>query len=178
MAHKAKQYAQKHAFEGQHDDESVLLVFRRHPIVMRKGLLALLVLLLIGMIPSSIWPANLNLLWIVVGALALGLLILFYFWIGWFFSLFIITDQRLIQITQSGLLNRSVVDVGLDKIQSVNYQVSGLEQTMFGFGTLLVQTYVGDMVLDHIHHPGDIQGQIVKIIKEQGYPAIQPPGLT
>lgn len=156
-------------FDGQHEDEEVLKVFRRHPVVMRKGLIAVLVGLLIGMIPSLIWPLDLGNLWFAPLGMLLGSFIFFYFWIGWFYSVFIVTDQRLIQITQKGFFNRTFADVGLNKILSINYQVSGIQETLLGFGTILVQTFVGDMVLDNIHHPAIVQDEISKIIKELGF---------
>src|SRR5690606_37458759 len=103
-----KHMAKPH-FDGQHDDEEVLLVIRRHPIVMRKGLLILLIILLFSMVPLLIWPTNLQLFWIVGLGLILGSLAIFYYWIGWYFSLFIVTDQRFVKIIQEGLFKRSVV---------------------------------------------------------------------
>lgn len=159
-------------FDGQHDDEEVIYVFRRHPVVMRHGLVAILIGILIGMIPMTIWPPlELTLkpfLPMIIGML-LGSVYLFYQWIGWYYTVFIISDQRFIQISQRGLFNRSVVDIGLDKIQNVNFQVAGIQETILGFGTILVQTFVGDLVLDKIHHPAKVQERIVKIIKELGY---------
>jgi uncharacterized membrane protein YdbT with pleckstrin-like domain len=167
--------SKKSTFEGQHDDEEVLYVFRRHPIVMRKGLIAVLIGVLFGCIPILIWPLNVGyLLFTFVGG-AIGGIYLFYEWIGWRFSMCILTDQRLIQITQKGLFNRSVVDIGINKIQSINYQIAGIEQTMLGFGTILVQTFVGDMVLDYIHHPAQVQGRLVKTIKELGVETLETP---
>ena len=167
--HKKHDHDFKPIFDTQHEDEEVLMVFRRHPVVMRKGLIALLVGLLIGMIPSLIWPTDLGNLWFAPIGMALGGIFLFYEWVGWYYSVFIISDQRLIQITQKGFFNRSVVDIGLDKIQNINFQVSGVQETLLGFGTILVQTFVGDLIMDHIHHPAKVQEHIVKIIKELGY---------
>ena len=167
--HKKEHSNFKPIFDTQHEDEEVLMVFRRHPVVMRKGLIALMVGLLFGMIPSLIWPTDLANLWFAPLGMAIGGLYLFYEWVGWFYSVFIITDQRLIQITQKGFFNRSVVDIGLDKIQNINFQVSGVQETLLGFGTILVQTFVGDLIMDHIHHPAKVQEHIVKIIKELGY---------
>ena len=155
----------KELFDGQHDDEEILMVFRRHPIVMRWGLIAILIGILIGMIPITIWPDNLKLLWYVLGGMGLGGLVLFYQWISWYFSIFIVSDQRLIQITQSGLFKRTVVDVGLDKILSINYQVKGLQATLLGFGTIQVQTFLGDLNMDKIHKPQKIQEKMIKTIK-------------
>lgn len=156
-------------FDTQHEDEEVLMVFRRHPVVMRKGLIALLIGLLFGMIPSLIWPTDLANLWFAPLGMAIGGIYLFYEWIGWYYSVFIVTDQRLLVISQKGLFRRTVSDIGLMKIQSINFEISGVQETLLGFGTILVQTFVGDLVMDHIHHPAKTQEHIVKIIKELGY---------
>ena len=110
-------------------------------------------MMLLGFLPVTIWPTNLNLLWLVLTGLVLGSLYLFYEWIGWYYSIFILTDQRFLQITQKGFFNKSVVDLGLSKIQNVNYQIAGLQQTMLAFGTIVIQTFMGDLVLDNIIIP-------------------------
>ena len=158
----------KPVFDGQHEDEEVLEVFRQHPVVLRKGLYGVLVMVLIGLLPSAIWPERLEYLWAIPGGLLIGLAIFFYFWIGWYFSLFIITDQRFIRIKQKGLFNRTIVDIGLDKIQNVNFQINGLQQTVLNFGTIVIQTFVGDLVLDKIHHPQEVQESIIRKMKQSG----------
>lgn len=161
----------KPIFDTQHEDEEVLMVFHRHPVVMRKGLISMLFGLLLGMIPSLIWPTDLSNLWYAPVGMLIGGIYLFYEWVGWNYSVFIVTDQRLIHISQKGFFNRSVVDIGLDKILSINFQVSGMQETLLGFGTILVQTLVGDFVIDTIHHPARVQEHIVKIMKELGFSA-------
>lgn len=156
-------------FEGQHDDETVQDVFRRHPIVMRKGLLWLLVFWVVGLLPYSYWFYTNWAIWVLAAGVLLGVIVMFWYWIGWFFSLNIITDQRLVQITQEGLFKRTVVDIGLEKILSVNYQIAGIQQTLLSFGTIIIQTYVGDLVLEFIHRPQSVQSALVNVIKENGY---------
>ncbi|HVV25447.1 MAG TPA: PH domain-containing protein [Candidatus Saccharimonadales bacterium] len=165
-------------FDDQFDDEEVLFVFRKHPIVMRKGLVFGLLGPLIGVLPSAVDP-NLG-FGVFFGGFAagclLGLLIFAPSWIGWHFSVFILTDQRFIQITQKGLFHRAVADLGLPQIQSVNYEVSGLQETLLGFGTIKMQTYVGDMVIHDVHHPAKIQKQILSILRDEGINAEPYPG--
>jgi len=160
---------QKH-FADQFDDEEVLYVFRKHPIVMRKGLIFGMVAILLGTLLAAIKP-DLGFGWFFGGigiGLGIGALLLAPFWIGWYYSVFIVTDQRLIQISQKGLFHRSVVDMGLNQIQMVNYQVSGLEETLLGFGTITMQTFVGDLVIHAVHHPAKIQKKILEILRGQG----------
>jgi hypothetical protein len=159
-------------FEDQMDGEEVLYVFRKHPVVMRKGLVFGMIGPLIGVIPATIKP-ELGFGWF-FGGLALGclggLLVFAPYWTAWFFSLFIMTDQRLIQITQKGLFHRSVVDIGLSQIQMVNYEVSGLQETLLGFGTIMMQTYLGDLVIHDVHHPAKIQKKLLGILRDHGAP--------
>jgi hypothetical protein len=151
-------------FEGQHEGEEVLFIFRRHPMAMRKGFYMLLIPFVIASLPILFWPDNINLLWVALGGLAIGLLLFFYHWIGWYFSVFIVTNMRLRQVTQKGFFSRSIIDVGVSKIQNISYNVPGFSAAMLGYGTLVVQTYVGDLVLDRIHHPGKVYNKLQQVI--------------
>ncbi len=157
-------------FADQLDDEEVLFVFRKHPIVMRKGLVFGMMGPLLGVIPAAAWPA-LGFGWFFGGLAAgivLGGLVMLPYWIHWYYSVFIVTDQRLIQITQKGLFHRSFVDLSLSQIQSLNYEVAGLQATLLGYGTILVQTYMGDLVVHDVHHPAKIYKQLITILRENG----------
>jgi uncharacterized membrane protein YdbT with pleckstrin-like domain len=164
-------------FDDQFDDEEVMLVFRQHPIVMRKGLVFGMLGPLLGVIPAAVKP-SLGFGWFfggLVAGIVLGLLIFARPWVGWYFSLFILTDQRFIQMTQRGLFHRSVADISLHQIQSINYEIDGLEQTLLGFGTIKMQTYVGDLLLRDIHHPAKTQRRIVEILRQVGVTANTEP---
>lgn len=166
------------AFGTQFEDEDVLFVFRKHPVVMRRGLIVVSLLVLVGVIPSLFKP-DLNVLFIgsAIG-LGIGLILLLPTWIGWYYSVFIVTTQRLIQITQKGLFHRSVVDMGLNQIQMVNYEISGLQETLLGFGTIMMQTFVGDLIIHDVHHPAKIQHRLLEILREQGIVTLPHPLMT
>ncbi len=162
-------------FDDQFDDEEVLFVFRKHPIVMRKGLIFGLLCVLLGVVPSLFKPEySVYIIGLLCG-MAVGFFVFLPAWIAWWFSIFIVTDQRLIQITQKGLFHRSVIDMGLAQIQMVNYQVSGMQETLLGFGTIMMQTFVGDLVIHEIHHPAAIQKKLLEVLKSQGVNARQAP---
>jgi hypothetical protein len=167
----------KKYFADQFDDEEVLYVFRKHPVVMRKGLIIGMLAILLGVIPVAVKP-DLGFGWFFGGIAAgfvLGGIIFFPYWIGWFYSVFIVTDQRLIQISQKGLFHRSVVDMRLNQIQMINYQVSGLQETLLGFGTIMMQTLVGDLVIHEIHHPAKIQKKLLEVLRSEGIAAVSYP---
>jgi hypothetical protein len=187
MAKKAETKSAKHKyFEDQFDDEEVLFVFRKHPIVMRRGLIISSVALLVGPIYTLILTvvyANQPEKYPTMGfffasfgvSLILAAILMFPSWISWFYSVFIVTDQRFIQITQKGLFHRAVVDIGLPQIQMVNYEVAGLQETLLGFGTIMMQTYMGDLVVHDIHHPAKIQKHLMRILRDEGVVSSQYP---
>ncbi len=46
-----------------------------------------------------------------------------------------------------------MVDLGLDKVQSISYEVPGIFGGMLGYGTLLLQTQVGNMKISMVQGP-------------------------
>ena len=164
-------------FEGQHDDEEVLFVFRRHIIAMRKGFYLLLIPFLVMSLPSLIipmlsydalpewWQDPMNLLMLSGIGLLIGLLLFAYQWMGWYFSVFIVTTMRLRQLTQNTIFGRKVIDLGLTKIQNISYTIDGFTADILGYGTIVVQTYVGDLVLDRIHHPEEVHSKLQQAVR-------------
>ena len=181
---KAKTQSKHKYFADQLDDEEMLFTFRKHPVVMRKGLVIgmlgiLLPVLYVGILtyvrPNN--PPSLNFFFGSLGfGLILGLLLMFPAWISWYFSIFIVTDQRFIQVTQKGMFHRSLVDVALNQIQMVNYEIAGFQETLLGFGTIMMQTYMGDLVIHYVHHPAKIQKRLTTILREKGIITSSFPG--
>ncbi len=180
MAKTAKQKSSKKSqspeklFKDQYDDESVLYVFRKHPVVMRKGMIIASFAILLGTIPALIKPEMSYFYGGLAGGFVLATILFMPGWIAWYYSVYVVTDQRLIQITRKGLFHKTVVDMNLSQIQSLNYQVDGLQATMLGFGTIMIQTYMGDLVIHEVHHPEQVSKKLAMILKKQG---IEPANL-
>src|SRR5690606_33352163 len=137
-------------------DEEVLFVFRKHPIVMRRGFIIAMLILLLGSVPSLFNPTYATYFMGMGAALVLGGLVMLPSWVSWYFSVFIVTNERFSQITQRGFFSRSVVDMRLGQIRLVSYQIAGLQETLLGFGTIMMQTLVGDLVIHEVHRPAKI----------------------
>lgn len=155
-------------FKGQYEGEEVLLVFRKHPVVMRKGLILFMLAILLGTIPSFIKPELSYFYAGIGGGTVLGMILALPSWVYWYFSVYIVTDQRLIQISQKGFFHKKVVDLALNQVQMVNYEVSGIQETLLGFGTINVQTFVGDLVIHDVHKPAHIQHELLGLLRERG----------
>jgi hypothetical protein len=162
-------------FDDQLENEEVLFVFRKHPVVMRKGLILAMLALLLGTLPSLIKPEYVYLFGGLAAGCVIALAVFTPTWISWYYSVFIVTDQRLIQISQKGFWKRSVIDIGLPQIQMVNYEVGGFQETLLRFGTIMMQTFVGDLIIHDVHHPDRIQKKLLSILREQGILNTAPP---
>jgi uncharacterized membrane protein YdbT with pleckstrin-like domain len=169
---KTQQHDSKPDFEGQRSGEELLFVFRRHIISMRKGFYLLLIPLAITSIPPLIWQTNLELFLLPVGGLILGLILFLYHYILWYFTVYIVTNQRLRQVTQRGFFGKDVIELRLSKIQNISYNVPGFTGELFQFGTIVIQTFVGDLVINQVEHPdktyNKLQDAVNNAVKEQG----------
>ena len=141
------------AFEGQREGEQVELIFRRHISTTWRGMMWLLFRGIIGALPMLLWRGYERMFFVWLGALAIGLIGMMYVYMLWHFSYYLVTNQRVRQVRQKGLFRKTVVDLGLDKIQSISYEVPGIKGGMMGYGTLLIQTQVGDMTISMVRQP-------------------------
>lgn len=75
-------------------------------------------------------------------------------------------------MTQRGFFGKDVVELRLSKVQNISYNIPGFSGEVFGFGTLIIQTYVGDLVIRHVEHPDKIynklQDAVMDTVEEQG----------
>lgn len=147
-------------FIGQREGEKLLFVFRRHIIAMRKGFYLLAIPLIITAIPPLIWSSNLELFLLPLFGFLLGLILFFYHFILWYFTIYIVTDQRIRQVTQRRFFGKDVIELKLSKVQNISYNIPGFSGEIFGFGTIVIQTFVGDLVINKVEHPDEIYNKL------------------
>jgi len=162
----SKNSSSSKSFDGQRDDEQLLLVFRRHMIAMRKGFYMLLVPFALSSIPPLIWQTQLELFLLPIAGLVLGLILFSYQFVMWYFTVFILTDQRLRQVTQHGFFGSDVVELKLSKIHNISYNIPGISGELFGFGTIVIQTYVGDLTIRNVEHPQKIYNTLQDAVED------------
>lgn len=77
----------------------------------------------------------------------------------WSIDSMVITNQRLIDVDQRGLLSREISECPLETIQDIRTLQRGLGAHIFGYGTIKVQTASRDehFELTHVRHPLQMQ---------------------
>jgi uncharacterized membrane protein YdbT with pleckstrin-like domain len=120
----------------------------------------LLIPFAVSAIPPLIWQTKLELFLLPIAGLVIGLILFSYHFIMWYFTVYIVTDQRIRQITQRGFFGKDVIELRLSKIQNISYNVPGFSGEVFGFGTVVIQTFVGDLIINKVEHPDQIYNKL------------------
>lgn len=60
--------------------------------------------------------------------------------LSWYFDVYIITDERVIDIEFNNLLDKKFAEAKISMIQDVSSRVAGISQTMFNYGDIRIQT--------------------------------------
>jgi len=159
-------------FEGQEEDEIVLLLIHQHPLTFTKEsailIASILILVIIFYLQSGlggIFSYVFILLLLINGYLMLRRYII------WRNSVYVITDKRLIAVEQNCFFRRITIEANLDKVQNVAHEINGFWQTIFNFGNVIIQTggySKKNMLLEQVHHPLAIQQKIMKIASQYG----------
>jgi hypothetical protein len=171
MSVKAAKEAQ---FPGQLEGETVKVVFHQHPLVMRKQLILGLLFITLGVLPldfPQVWANEALAGWLIKLALAVPVVVFlwwFYRWVGWYYTLFIVTDARVVLIRQKGFFDRSVQEWQLNKVYNVNYHINGFQAAIFGFGDIIVKTAIGEFTMPTVHHPVEVHRQLMDAVHAAG----------
>lgn len=133
-----------YSFDSQLDDEYVLLLLRKHPVTQLGKLIAIVMMLIVPLFfpevsfysaLSNQFQTVIKLFWYL---LTLGYT--FESFLTWFFNVYIVTDERIIDIDFLSLIYRNVSAAKLDKIEDITAVTSGAAQSIFNYGTVHVQT--------------------------------------
>ncbi len=132
------------SFDNRHDEEEIILVLRRHWFTNLSW-----IILTIMMIFLPIFLKNVPLLDFIPLAdhfvfIAFWYLITFAIafekFISWYFNVFILTEERVIDIDFDNLLYKHISETQINLIQDVTVSQSGVSQTLLNYGSVYIQT--------------------------------------
>lgn len=160
------------------ENEKVLAIKRRHPVVLIISLIPVAIFFLI-VVASMILvyfvdidvPID-NVKLIILYILSLFLLILWQIavviFINYYLDCWIITNKRTISTELKTLFSRNVSSISHDKIQDITVEVNGFLQTFLKYGNLQIQTAgkFHKFIFKEIPEPYKTKELIFKIQKE------------
>ncbi|MFN7160935.1 MAG: PH domain-containing protein [Candidatus Gracilibacteria bacterium] len=162
-------------FEGKFPDETVYYVFEKHWISELPELLTLIFFYIVPTIAAIVISflvemRYIPLVWLLASfyLIITGLLLLIR-WLNEALDLFVLTDKRLIDITQRGFLSRQTTAANLSQIQHVTYKQRGVVDTVLNLGYVDVLTAGSnpDMALEYIENPAQVADIILDFAVEK-----------
>lgn len=153
-------------FETKEGGEKIVLLLRQHPVVNVKWIAVTIIMLFVPSVVGyfgilSTLPAGFDLIitlawYLVTMAYALEN------FLSWYFNVYFVTDERVIDVDFYNLIDKRVSEAGLDKIQDVSYTTAGVLGTLLDFGHVFVQTAaeVSEFQFESVPNPE----RVVKIL--------------
>lgn len=91
----------------------------------------------------------------------------------YFLNVWVLTNQRIVNIKQRRFFSREVSSLFLSRIQDVTTDVSGILRSLLGIGDIKAQTAAEDIefVMRGIPHPEQMRDLILKYVPEEPKPA-------
>lgn len=138
------------------DDEQVKAILRRHPATIAAPLVLatfLIVLPFFLLFPLFAWGIAGIVLFL--AAVVIGIVTAIRALVLWDADVLVVTNMRLVEVDQKGLLTRSVSEAALKNIQDVSWIRNGMAETMFHMGTVKISTAGNAAVIEakRIPHP-------------------------
>lgn len=93
---------------------------------------------------------------------------MFYEWLDYYLDVWVITNHRIIEVTQRGFFNHEVSEIHLNRIQDMMFRAKGIFSTFLDFGDLHVQTAgaVERVILHNVAHPRKFLEQMNRLMIE------------
>lgn len=131
-------------FETQDPEEKIVLLLRKHPITNLWWIIVAVFLISVpGFFDSYSFLPFLprgfhfvaSLLWYLV-----TVAFILENFLSWFFNVYIVTDERIIDVDFHNLIYREISETKIDKIQDVTFTMGGVMSAFFNYGNVIIQT--------------------------------------
>ncbi|MFZ2025530.1 MAG: PH domain-containing protein [Microgenomates group bacterium] len=154
-------------FETQEKQEVIILFLRQHLIVLVPWLIIGVILFFTPTILFPVLYRFFSQSWsIPTGYMIVGTVFWYVLAFGfvlskflfWFFNIFIVTNERIVDIDFVNLLHKDISETQLERVQDISYKTSGILATMFNFGDVTIQT-AGEMpnfMFERVPKPSEV----------------------
>lgn len=168
----------KPLFPGQQPNEKIYLVTRQHWVVFAQPFavwllfVALLMIFDTVAVPRAPFLAQPPVVQIIDLLKSIYLLILmgalFTIWILYYLNFQIVTNERIVDVTQKNLLLHQTAELHLGRVQDVTAEIKGILGNFFNYGNIYVQT-AGETArfeFDRVPNPHGVQKLILDLYEQ------------
>lgn len=175
------------SFAGQERGEKIILLLRPHLITLVPAFLVIIILLiapiyvipLLGLIGIDL-RQSLNFIQSFLLTIVWYLFILgysFYRFIFWYFNIYLLTNERIIDFDFRGILHKETAYAPLGQIQDVTPKTIGFFGTFFHFGNVFIQTAAQkpEFEFHEVARPNEVADEILEEVRKE---EAEPPGVV
>ena len=161
-------YPDRVEFENKDPEEKVVLLLRKHPITNIGWLLLTFVIIVVPAFISSLpFIEQVPIRFQAVGVLIWYLVTAGFAYekfLSWFYSVNIVTDERIFDVEFSNLIYRKMTDAEIERIQDVTVQMGGAIRTTLNYGDIIIQTAseIPELEFEAVPEPD----KVAKILRE------------
>lgn len=165
------------SFPGQRPDEQVLHIVHRHWFNLLAHFFIIFVLFVVTfgsltfltlLFPEIVAGDKIIFMSFLENSILLFLwLYIFLLWIDYYFDVWIITNERILNIEQKGLFVRHISEIEFSRIQDISTEVTGLMATILNFGDLYIQTASENerVTFRQVADPNQLKDEIMRLTK-------------
>jgi hypothetical protein len=162
-----------------HENDHIIIFARRHFISMLSTLVLNLMMILAPILiyigvhvttPSIFSGIFLNFL-VIIGSIyyLVSATVIFTIWVGYYYNVFIVTDDAIIDVGQNGIFDRRITEISLLRIQDVSARIKGFLPSLFNYGNVVAES-AGEnsrtYVIDNVSNPVAIAEKILELHNE------------
>lgn len=170
-------YPENISFETQEKGETIVLFLRAHPVTLLPSAVFAVILIVLPFFSFMVLPlVNLD---AVLTSTQLFLLtcawylfvfgFIFYKFVVWYFNVYIVSNERIIDFDFKGLLNKQTSYALLAQIEDVDPKVIGFFGTIFNFGSVLIQTAAeqNEFEFENVKQPEAVAEVIMEQVRHE-----------
>ncbi len=157
-------------FENQLDGEEVILLLRKHLITQIRWIIITLIMVLAPLVLINFpliqfLPGRFQFIVILMWYLLVFAFVLESF-LSWYFNVYIVTDERIVDIDFYNLIYKEISDAEIENIEDVTVQVGGVLQTVFNYGWVNIQTaaQIPQLEFEYVPQPVKVS-EVLKQLK-------------
>ncbi len=165
-------------FESQAPQETLYFLLRRHPVTNVWWIVLVLILILTPPVVlvyfvesreqiSAIVPPQYQAVILIVWYLV-TLFLAFESFLLWYFNVYIITDQRVIDVDFFGLWKKRISEASLGNVEDATYETTGIFHVMLNYGNIFMQTAAENPEFGFLNvpKPGIVHDKLTDLVED------------
>lgn len=158
--------AYRHLFKSYLEDgEEILYAVHQHIFTIFKPLGKIILLYILAPIFLYSLVPKLGLIWVIWVAVGIGKSASTL--VGWYFNALLVTNLNFIDVTWSGIFDRTAQRIEFNQVETFSYTITGFFDTMINVGDIAIDKFSGNRVMiESVFRPKKRTLILIKLLEE------------